>query len=554
VGGAIFGTLGFMPHEQALGLTDEIDTRTDLWALGAVMYNLVTGEEVHPANGINELVMAGSRRPESVLTVDPKIPPAVARVIDRALQFERADRYPSARAMRDELALAKPSHPGKSVIPVISFAPPPMPVVDVAAANAFAAEGPVSSGFATQMSDDDTLSLRSLFDLIELLLLSQADLEANGGDQRLTPARLGILRKLEEAYEGAQKALETAHIGLFWNVLPEGFATKQGLLWRARPPLAPTPKQMFDGGVRMLGILPGLSIEELSEIARFIRGDLAPFVDYATFLQSVDLPHFVFRIDPTRPGMPEHPSMTIDMTTSSHGNVESMLEALSGSDPPLRAALLKRLERIGEGHEAAMGALLPSVDASLGMGILRVLLALSTDAGKTAIQEAYKSPFPIVRVLAMSMLEVIGDGMRADMKELLEGKDPRARVDALVAVETYKIKAVAPFLAARIKSASFDALPEDEKRQALATMGSLVPARAEALAVGLLQDQRVISAPAHETTRELACEALGLFGTTRAAKDALAAAARGQWRVTERVKAAAQLAVQAFDGRTNALP
>jgi len=40
--GAIMGTPGFMSPEQALGKTDEVDTRTDIYALGAILYNILT--------------------------------------------------------------------------------------------------------------------------------------------------------------------------------------------------------------------------------------------------------------------------------------------------------------------------------------------------------------------------------------------------------------------------------------------------------------------------------------------------------------------------------
>src|SRR5579872_2822756 len=48
--GDLLGTPSFMAPEQANGRVREIDTRTDLWSLGAVLFTLLTGAEVHEAS------------------------------------------------------------------------------------------------------------------------------------------------------------------------------------------------------------------------------------------------------------------------------------------------------------------------------------------------------------------------------------------------------------------------------------------------------------------------------------------------------------------------
>ena len=549
--GTIFGTPGFMPHELALGLSTEVDARSDVWAVGAVMFNLLTGQEVLAPSGVNELVAAATQRARSLATVDRTLPADVIEVIDRALQFEQKDRFPSARAMRDAIvrfAGDAPIHP--PVPPSRVSRPGFLKVVPTAPTLAPEVEAP-PSGFATGMSDDDTLALRALFELMEVALLSRGELEARGEQRWLTAARLGTFRKLEMAFLHATKALEVAHIGLFWNVLPEGFATTQGLLWVARPPLPPTPLQMFDGGVRMLGLLPGLALEEFGEIVRLVRGDLSPFADYATFLQASQLPHLVFRIDPTKPGMPVHPSISIDSDASGRTDVPLMLQAFATSDPALRAAILHRLTRVGDGHEKSIGSLLPAAGLELAMGLLQVLQSIDTEAAREAIREGYASPLAMVRIEALSLADPSDDRLRSELKTLLEAGETRARVEGLALLETYKVQAAAAPLALRIKSASFDGLPVEERRRALSTLGALQPQRAETIAMALLQDQRVMSTDAHEGTRELACEALGVIGSTRDAREALVNAARGRIRTSERVWVAATAALEAFAARTS---
>jgi serine/threonine protein kinase len=99
-----FGTPPFMSPEQALGRMKEIDSRSDLYAAGATMFFLLTGEDVHPAESANEmLVLAATRPARSLASILPDIPAPVARVVDRALAFDREERWQDARAMQTAL-------------------------------------------------------------------------------------------------------------------------------------------------------------------------------------------------------------------------------------------------------------------------------------------------------------------------------------------------------------------------------------------------------------------------------------------------------------------
>jgi serine/threonine protein kinase len=548
VAGTIMGTPDFMAPEQALGRPEEMDARTDIWATGAIMFCLLTGRDVHPPTGENPLIAAATHHATPIALVDPSLPEEVARVVDRALQFERDARYPNARAMREDIERFAGADEMAPSVP-----PPPPPAakrrVASTASSTFPSHEASSAGFTSGMSEESTRALRDLFGLIELMLLSRAELEARGEPRWLEAAHLGSFRKLQMAYRHAVTALSTAHIGLFWNVLPEGFTTKLGGVWTPTPPLPSTPAAMYEGGVRMLGLLPGLALEEFGEVVRLINGDIAPFTDFATFLQASQLEHLVYRIDPTKPGMPEHDSISIDSTMSGQANVVGMLDALASSDPALRAALLKRLERVGAGSERSIGALLATSSLQLAMGLLRVLHALGTPAAREAMMEAKKSKVPLVRIEALASLEPGSAQLEAELHDLLAARDPRERLDGLLALETYRIKAAAPALALRIRAPSFDVLPAEERRQALFALGALLPVRAEKVAIALLQDQRSISAQEHESTRELACELLGRVGTSPEGREALETAATTRFRTSEGVREAARVGLEAFDGR-----
>ncbi|MDB4943661.1 MAG: Serine/threonine-protein kinase pkn3 [Labilithrix sp.] len=106
--GLALGTPSFMAPEQALGKQDEIDARTDLFALGASWFMLLTNRGVHEAEGVIELVARmGTMPAPKVQEVAPSASDDLARILDRALELRREDRYPSAAAMRADVLAAR---------------------------------------------------------------------------------------------------------------------------------------------------------------------------------------------------------------------------------------------------------------------------------------------------------------------------------------------------------------------------------------------------------------------------------------------------------------
>jgi serine/threonine protein kinase len=105
--GLALGTPSFMSPEQAAGRIDEIDGRTDLFALAATGFRLRTGRRIHEGANPVELVakMANFAAPKIDLYV-PEVGKPFGRVIDRALEFRKEDRYPSAAEMREDVRRA----------------------------------------------------------------------------------------------------------------------------------------------------------------------------------------------------------------------------------------------------------------------------------------------------------------------------------------------------------------------------------------------------------------------------------------------------------------
>ncbi len=102
--GIVMGTAGYLAPEQAQGLPDEVDPRTDIFAVGAVMFRAISGRTVHDRPTSLETLMAAMKEPAPKLEdVMPGVSPALAAVVDRALAFDKQKRWRSAREMLDAL-------------------------------------------------------------------------------------------------------------------------------------------------------------------------------------------------------------------------------------------------------------------------------------------------------------------------------------------------------------------------------------------------------------------------------------------------------------------
>ena len=99
--GLPLGSPAFMSPEQARGRWDLVDAQSDVWSVGATMFTLLSGQDVHSAETVPELLAAIFTTPaRSMALALPGTHPALVDVVDRALQLRLADRWPDARAMQ----------------------------------------------------------------------------------------------------------------------------------------------------------------------------------------------------------------------------------------------------------------------------------------------------------------------------------------------------------------------------------------------------------------------------------------------------------------------
>lgn len=99
--GIVLGTAAYMPPEQAQGKADQIDARCDVFAVGAVMFRAFAGKPIHEAKTpIERLFQAMKERAPSLGLAVPGMPTWVVGIVDKALAFEKSERWESAAAMR----------------------------------------------------------------------------------------------------------------------------------------------------------------------------------------------------------------------------------------------------------------------------------------------------------------------------------------------------------------------------------------------------------------------------------------------------------------------
>ena len=107
IAGRIFGTAAYMSPEQAQGRS--VDARSDIFSLGVVLYEMLTGQRpFQGADRTETLAAIVQAEPKALAQVNPDVPAKLGQIVGRALEKDRERRYQSAAEMLTDLKQVMP--------------------------------------------------------------------------------------------------------------------------------------------------------------------------------------------------------------------------------------------------------------------------------------------------------------------------------------------------------------------------------------------------------------------------------------------------------------
>lgn len=128
--GMIMGTLGYMSPEQLRG--QAVDERTDIWSLGAVLYELITGEAAFAAlTPTDTMVAVLEREPRPMRSFRQDVPEELARIVGKMLSKDRDERFQTVKDVAIDLKRLRQRLESGEHVAVASAIERPAPIASI---------------------------------------------------------------------------------------------------------------------------------------------------------------------------------------------------------------------------------------------------------------------------------------------------------------------------------------------------------------------------------------------------------------------------------------
>lgn len=336
--GPLTAAPAFTAPEQMTDGWGAVGPHTDVWAVGALMFALLTGRPVWPSSP------SFVREAPSLAQVFPGAPEPLVLIVDRAVASEAERRYPNADAMREHV---------EPYVQHVAAAPQSVPAVHPS--NAAPPPGPTDGQPNDQPSESSNRDAA-----IQLLRRPSPSLAAHGVEhvrlfwdrveqaliarELYGPAHPTAAEALNSVVEFAEATLPATEHGLLWHVTPYSFEVGSETVWEAGDAFHWIPHGIYGAGIRGLGLLPGLAGRDLIEFIHIVSRPASatlPEDDVATLLWEQNLAHVVYTSI-------EAPGRT--MTLAQRGRLERTVQRLAAESEPG-----PRDRAGGSGDGAAMG-------------------------------------------------------------------------------------------------------------------------------------------------------------------------------------------------------
>jgi serine/threonine protein kinase len=404
--GIIMGTPSFMAPEQALGRWSEVDARTDLWAVGALLFLLLSGRLVHGSGMGSELLIRAATMSAPSLARVAKAPLSLVRLVDRALAFDPKRRFPDAETMLGVLRVVRREIGDSGLVERAGTGsrPPPPSAYEAATVAGDVEPSQTSSPVVTdeveiEIGDEVEVDLDDLLEPEPLPRAGDGSPSAPGVE-RPSPTSKPISRRVEAESIVDERFAESV-VRAYRRAIPQG--TTESVTEPIRTGLRRLATRAPDAAMHLILALCN-AVDDASQLDNdAVRRSFASAVVSTRALGAL-------LANAATPGVDRAVSaaaigMLVDFLGDAHAGV--VLENLTAvPDGELKDILRAYLARSSTGYEEQIGDLFAQAPRELGVELVRVLRRMKTEGARIALARAVESQHADVRLAAVAALGV----------------------------------------------------------------------------------------------------------------------------------------------------